>query len=36
MMQGDKKNVCPIGSTVFTFIGYKQTDGQKDRQAKYK
>ena len=25
----------PIGSAVLTFIGFKQTDKQTDRQAKY-
>jgi len=25
----------PIGSAVLTFIGYKQTDKQTDRQAKF-
>jgi len=25
----------PIGSAVLTFIGYKQTDRQTDRQAKF-
>jgi len=33
------KNLAPIGSTVLTFIGYKQTnkqtDRQTDRQAKF-
>jgi len=29
------KNLGPIGSAVLTFIGYKQTDRQTDRQAKF-
>ena len=29
------KNVVPIGFDVLTFIGYKQTDKQTDRQAKF-
>ena len=29
------KNLGPIGSAVLTFIGYKQTDKQTDRQAKF-
>ena len=28
-----KKNLGPIGSAVLTFIGYKQTDKQTDRQT---
>jgi len=27
--------LSPIGSAVLTFIGYKQTDKHKDRQAKF-
>ena len=29
------KNLTPIGSAVLTFIGYKQTNRQTDRQAKF-
>ena len=29
------KNLGPIGSAVLTFIGYKQTNKQTDRQAKF-
>ena len=29
------KKLGPIGSAVLTFIGYKQTDKQTDRQAKF-
>ena len=29
------KNLGPIGSVVLTFIGYKQTNRQTDRQAKF-
>ena len=29
------KNLDPIGSAVLTFIGYKQTNIQTDRQAKF-
>ena len=29
------KNLGPIGSAVLAFIGYKQTDKQTDRQAKF-
>ena len=29
------KNLGPIGSAVLTFIGYKQTNRQTDRQAKF-
>ncbi len=34
-MQGPTQNLGPIGSAVLTFIGYKQTDKQTDRQAKF-
>ena len=30
-----QKNLGPIGSAVLTFIGYKQTDRQTNRQAKF-
>jgi len=30
-----QKKLGPIGSAVLTFIGYKQTDRQTDRQAKF-
>ena len=29
------QNLGPVGSAVLTFIGYKQTSKQKDRQAKF-
>ena len=32
---GPTKNLGPIGSAVLTFIGYKQTDRQTDREAKF-
>jgi len=31
----DLKKKAPIGSAVLTFIGYKQTNRQTDRQAKF-
>ena len=34
-MWGPTKNFGRIGSAVLTFIGYKQTNKQTDRQAKY-
>ena len=34
-MWGPAQNLGPIGLAVLTFIGYKQTDKQTDRQAKF-
>ena len=34
-MRDPTKNLGLIGSAVLTFIGYKQTDTQTDRQAKF-
>ena len=33
--QDPTTNLCPNGSAVLTFIGYKQTDKHTDRQAKF-
>ena len=35
-MWGPTHNLGPIGSGILKFIGYKNTDRQTDRQAKYK
>ena len=34
-VRSHKKNLCPIGSAVLTFIGYKQTDRHHDKQRIY-